>query len=112
MSYVPAFMTQLIEQKGMTFDHDFGYFLPLFSSLLQKRGKKKRRMKSKNRVQSHAILLDRYNSIILLVYDFSVLIKSKFRYSFINNTPSYILKATYTEFIGLLVLIIKSTILT
>jgi hypothetical protein len=27
-----------IEQKGMTFDHDFGYSFPLFSSLLQKEG--------------------------------------------------------------------------
>ena len=37
-----------IEQKGMTFDHDFSHSLPLFSSLLKK-GKKKRRMKSKYR---------------------------------------------------------------
>ena len=27
---------QAIEQKGMTFDHDFGYSFPLFSSLLKK----------------------------------------------------------------------------
>jgi len=26
-----------IEQKGMTFDHDFGYSFPLFSALLNKR---------------------------------------------------------------------------
>jgi len=26
-----------IEQKGMTFDHDFGYSFPLFSALLKKR---------------------------------------------------------------------------
>ena len=32
-----------IEQKGMTFDHDFGYSLP------KKRGKKKRRMASLDR---------------------------------------------------------------
>ena len=37
-----------IEQKGMTWNHDFGYSFPLFSSLLKKRGKKKRRIISKN----------------------------------------------------------------
>ena len=30
-----------IGQKGMTFDHGFDYFLPLFSSLLQKEERKK-----------------------------------------------------------------------
>ena len=30
--------------KAMNFDHDFGYSFPLFSSLLKKTGKKKRRM--------------------------------------------------------------------
>jgi hypothetical protein len=29
------------ELKGMTFDHDFGYSFPLFSSFLKKRGKRK-----------------------------------------------------------------------
>ena len=29
-----------IEQKGMSFDHDFGYSFALFSSLVKKRGKK------------------------------------------------------------------------
>jgi hypothetical protein len=32
MTLVPK---KTIEQKGMTFDHDFGYSLPLFSSLLK-----------------------------------------------------------------------------
>ena len=30
-----------IKQKGMTFDHDFGYSFPLFSSLLKKEGRRK-----------------------------------------------------------------------
>ena len=47
----------MIEQKGMPFDQDFGYSLP-FSLPSKKRGKKKRRMNSKNRDQSHAFLLD------------------------------------------------------
>ena len=29
----------VIKQKGMTFDHDFGYSYPLFSSLLKKEGR-------------------------------------------------------------------------
>ena len=40
-----------IEQKGVTFNHDFGHSFPLFSSLLKKSWKKKRRMCSKNRNQ-------------------------------------------------------------
>ena len=32
---------QGIEQKGMTFDHYFGYSFPLFSSLLNKEGREK-----------------------------------------------------------------------
>ena len=31
----------LIEQKGMTFDHDFGYSFPLSSSLLKKERRRK-----------------------------------------------------------------------
>ena len=38
----------------MTFDHDFGYSFPIFSSLLKK-GKKKRRMSSKNRDQKSCL---------------------------------------------------------
>jgi hypothetical protein len=30
-----------MEQKGMTFDHDFSYHLPLFSSFLKKEGRRK-----------------------------------------------------------------------
>ena len=44
-----------IEQKGMTFDHDFGYYCPLFSSLLKK-GKKKRRMNTKNHDKKSCLL--------------------------------------------------------
>ena len=31
----------MIEQKGMTFDHNFGFYFPLFSSLLKKEGRRK-----------------------------------------------------------------------
>ena len=31
----------LFEQKGMTFKHDFGYSLPLFSFLLKKKEEEK-----------------------------------------------------------------------
>ena len=41
----------------MTSDHDFGYSFPLFSSLLIKRGEKKRRI-AKIVIKRHAFLLD------------------------------------------------------
>ena len=37
-----------IEQKGMTFDQDFGYSFPIFSSLLKNEGKRKGEWSSKN----------------------------------------------------------------
>ena len=57
-----------IELKGMTFDHDFSYSFHLFSYLRKKRGKKKRRMDSKNRDQksclsTHACLRSVYSPI-------------------------------------------------
>ena len=39
INYKP--MCTKIEQKGMTFDHVFGYSFPLFSSLLKKREEEK-----------------------------------------------------------------------
>ena len=41
LCFISRFWTEL---KGIAFDHDFSYSFPLFSSLLKKRGKKKRRM--------------------------------------------------------------------
>ena len=32
---------KMIEQKGMTFDHEFVYYFPLFSFLLKKVGRRK-----------------------------------------------------------------------
>ena len=48
----------MIEQKGMTFDHDFGYSLVLFSSFLKKGGRRKGELIAKNVIKSHAFLLD------------------------------------------------------
>ena len=50
--------TLLIEQKGITFDHDFSYSFPLFSSLLKKEGREKKNQVSKIVIKSHAFLLD------------------------------------------------------
>ena len=36
-----------IDQKDITFDHDFGYSFPLFSSLLIKEGRKKNNEEAK-----------------------------------------------------------------
>ena len=48
-----------IEQKDMTFDHDFGYSFPLFSSLLKKGGEEKENEVAKIVIKSHVFLLDR-----------------------------------------------------
>ena len=40
-----------MKQEGMTFDHDFCYFILLFSSLLKKEGRDKENLCSKNRDQ-------------------------------------------------------------
>ena len=47
-----------MEQKGMTFDHDFGYYFPLFSSLLKKREEEKENELEKIVNKGHAFLLD------------------------------------------------------
>jgi hypothetical protein len=39
--YFPFDKQERIEQKGMTFDHDFGYSFPLFSSLIKKDKRRK-----------------------------------------------------------------------
>ena len=49
---------QKIEQKGMFFNHDFGYSFPLFSSLLKKREEEKENEVAKIVINSHAFLLD------------------------------------------------------
>ena len=47
-----------IEQKGMTFDHDYVYSFPLFSSPLKKEGRRKGERIAKIVIKSHAFLLD------------------------------------------------------
>jgi hypothetical protein len=42
----------------MTFDHEIGYYFPLFSSLLKKEGRRKGELISKIVIKSHALLLD------------------------------------------------------
>ena len=54
----PNMRTNLIEQKGMTFDHDFTYSFPLFSSLLKKEGREEENKVAKIVIKSHAFLLD------------------------------------------------------
>ena len=45
----------------MTFDHDFGYSIPLFSSLLKKSEEEKENEIAKIVIKSHAFLLDQDN---------------------------------------------------
>jgi len=47
----------------MTFDHDFGYFFPLFSSLLKKREEEKESYLANIVIKGHAFLLDPRNRI-------------------------------------------------
>ena len=42
-----------MEQEGMTFDHDFCYFILLFSSLLKKEGSEKENDVAKIVIKSH-----------------------------------------------------------
>jgi hypothetical protein len=42
----------------MTFDHDFGFSFPLFSSLLKKEGRRKGEWLAKILIKGHAFLLD------------------------------------------------------
>jgi hypothetical protein len=42
--------------KGMNFDHDFSYYLPLFSSLLKKRKEEKENKLAKINIKTHAFL--------------------------------------------------------
>ena len=70
----------------MTFDHDFGYSFPLFSSLLKK-GEKKRRKNKKIVIKTHAFQTGRRTSCSMAktffpndkVYSYSFRIKSNFK---------------------------------
>ena len=53
---------KLIEQKGMIFDHDFGYSFPLFSSLLKIQGREKENKVAKIVIKRYAFLLNLINS--------------------------------------------------
>ena len=53
---------KLIEQKGMTFDYNFGYYFPLFSSFLKKEGRENENKVAKIVIKRHAFLLDLINS--------------------------------------------------
>ena len=53
----------MIKQKGMTFDHDFGYSLSLLSSLLKREEEKENKQK-KMVIKSHAFLLDLFVHVL------------------------------------------------
>ena len=54
-------MAKWMEQKGMTFDHDFCYFILLFSSLLKIEGREKENDVAKIVMKSHTFLFHRQN---------------------------------------------------
>ena len=65
----------MIEQKGMTFDHDFGYSFHLSYSLLKKKGREKENEVKKIVIKSHVFLLDPFNVIrnTLLLFSIEIL---------------------------------------
>ena len=58
-----------IDQKGMTFDHDFGYSLSLFSSLLKKEGRRKGGWIAKIVIKSDAFPLNQTEKIHWIYFD-------------------------------------------
>ena len=58
LSKLWLFNISKIKQKGITFDHDFGYSLPIFSSFPKKKGKRKGEWIAQIMIKSHAFLLD------------------------------------------------------
>ena len=69
-----------IEQKGMTFDHDFCYSLPLFYSLLKKEGRRKKEWIAKIMIRCHAFLLNQIKEILQqsfnpLYKDFTIVVE-------------------------------------
>ena len=88
-----------IEQKGMTFDNDFRYYCPLFSFLLKK-GKKKRRMNTKNHDQKSCLsarsTIDKVDfNLFLLIFSTHFFIKSHKKRC--SNMP-FLLKKLSTKF--------------
>ena len=59
----------VMEQKGMTFDHDFSYYILLFSSLLKKEGREKENEVAKIVIKSHAFLFHHMPFAIRLQMD-------------------------------------------
>ena len=56
-----------MKQEGMTFDHDFCYFILLFSSLLKKEGKEKENDVAKIVIKSHTFLFHLIYVNVLLI---------------------------------------------
>ena len=55
--------------KGMTFDHDFCYFILLFSSLLKKEGREKENDVAKIVIKSHTFLFHLHSTIYWYIYN-------------------------------------------
>ena len=60
---------QRIKQEGMTFDHDFCYFILLFSSLLKKEGREKENDVAKIVTKSHTFLFHQTRGYLIAVQE-------------------------------------------
>ena len=56
-----------MKQEGMTFDHEFCYFILLFSSLLKKEGREKENDVAKIVIKSHTFLFHLYNFVLYIM---------------------------------------------
>ena len=78
-------MFEMIEQKGMPFDHDICYPFSFSSSLFFEEGKEKDKWITKVVAKSHAILLDclKWKFIFLSIYHSTILVP------FLDNVWGY-----------------------
>ena len=78
-----------MKQEGMTFDHDFCYFILLFSSLLKKEGREKENDVVKIVIKSHTFLFNpgliRLNQKFFKPYSLKTLAWIKPRFKNINQ---------------------------
>ena len=78
-----------MKQEGMTFDHDFCYFILLFSSLLKKEGREKEKKVAKLVIKSHSFLFHRQIVIPFLNSIISANHEKEMKWSNKNMIPAY-----------------------
>ena len=91
-----------MKQEGMTFDHDFCYFILLFSSPLKKEGREKESDVAKIVIKSHPFLFHPGNmisSLIQQVVEMSIPLFQCSKYPFIPRVICIYFECKYLRFI-------------